>query len=70
MATTSQGARKLRAVMQEMGGEISVEGAREILEAEGLSDRDVGFGLIYGQGRRRWWKRSWSWSCRSWIPCS
>jgi len=58
MATTSQGAKKLRAVMQEMGGEISVDGAREILEAEGLSDRDVGFGLIYGQGRRRWWKRS------------
>jgi len=58
MATTSQGARKLRAVMAEMGGEISVEGAREILEAEGLSDRDVGFGLIYGQGRRHWWKRS------------
>jgi len=58
MATTGQGAKKLRAVMQEMGGEISVEGAREILEAEGLSDRDVGFGLIYGQGRRKWWKRS------------
>jgi len=58
MVTTSQGAKKLRAVMQEMGGEISVEGAREILEAEGLSDRDVGFGLIYGLGRRKWWKRS------------
>jgi len=58
MATTSQGAKKLRAVMQEMGGEISVEGAREILEAEGLSDRDLGFAMIYGQGRRRWWKRS------------
>jgi len=58
MATTSQGAKKLRAVMQEMGGTISVDGAREILEAEGLSDRDLGFALIYGQGRRRWWKRS------------
>jgi len=58
MATTSQGAKKLRAVMWELGGTISVDGAREILEAEGLSDRDVGFGLIYGQGRRRWWKRS------------
>jgi len=58
MVTTGQGAKKLRAVMQEMGGEISVDGAREILEAEGLSDRDVGFGLIYGQGRRRWWRRS------------
>jgi len=58
MVTTSQGAKKLRAVMQEMGGTISVQGAREILEAEGLSDRDLGFALIYGQGRRRWWKRS------------
>jgi len=58
MATTSQGAKKLRAVMQEMGGEISVEGAREILEAEGLSGRDLGFAMIYGQGRRKWWKRS------------
>jgi len=58
MATTSQGARKLRVVMQEMGGEISVDGAREILVAEGLGDRDVGFGLIYGQGRRKWWRRS------------
>jgi len=58
MATTSQGAKKLRAVMQEMGGEISVDGAREILAAEGLSDRDLGFAMIYGQGRRRWWKRS------------
>jgi len=58
MATTSQGAKKLRAVMQEMGGTISVQGAREILEAEGLSERDVNFGMIYGQGRRRWWKRS------------
>jgi len=58
MVTTSQGAKKLRVVMQELGGEISVEGARETLEAEGLSGRDVGFGLIYGQGRRKWWKRS------------
>jgi len=58
MATTSQGAKKLRAVMQEMGGEISVEGAREILEAEGLTGRDLSFGLIYGQGRRKWWTRS------------
>jgi len=58
MATTSQGAKKLRAVMQEMGGEISVDGAREILEAEGLSERDLGFAMIYGQGRRRWWRRS------------
>lgn len=58
MATTSQGAKKLRAVMQEMGGEISVEGAREILEAEGLSGRDLGFSMIYGQGRRKWWRRS------------
>jgi len=58
MATTSQGAKKLRAVMQEMGGEISVDGAREILENEGLTGRDLSFGLIYGQGRRKWWTRS------------
>jgi len=58
MVTTSQGAKKLRAVMQEMGGEISVEGAREILENEGLTGRELSFGLIYGQGRRKWWTRS------------
>jgi len=54
MATTSQGARKLRAVMQEMGGEISVDGAREILEAEGLSERDVGFGGDVRMTRNVW----------------
>jgi len=59
MATTSEGAKKLRAVMREMGGEISVDGAREMLAAEGLSGKNLEFSMVYGQAaRRRWWRRS------------
>jgi len=59
MPGVSAAAIKLRQRMVSDGGTISIEGARELLEAEGLSVRDVGFGLIHGQAKaRRWWVKS------------
>jgi len=59
MTTVAQGAKKLVAVMQENGGAIPIDFAREVLESEGLSGKNLEFSMVHGQAaRRRWWRRS------------